>query len=815
MMYVIPYAYTLVGRNYPLVTDLSTYWFGLFSSRSSYYWTQVSLSSYSGNSGLTFSWQDILLGAGQSSCVSAIFKSGVYVADQPRLLVHSGSFPASVLISSSQMVSGYVNAGNSSWLHNILMVIDNDFCGMQRMASGVVANSLFVFNIEFSTLSISIGSHVFSFYAVDDAGCVSQPGQFTLTIRSPTRSASPPPSATPVPTISIAYTLNPSYFNVYGVAGSTNIQTARQGRYYTRMRILSSLSDVPGTYNGVNFVTGITRLSGNALVLAFRITNHNSSAQVFDFECDADVDFDGNDDAPLASIYDNRGFLMYSSQRVFSILTRDYPIVRDVSTYWFGSDNNRSSHYWTQVSAASWTSGDSACSFSWQNILISPGRSITLSVIMKFGGYLPTGPILTMSNSMIPDQVGMDELVAITGSVSDSNSDVNISIFLVINDDCFELKNIQSSLSPGSFVFPMSIGSLSVPEGFYGLSFYAVDSIGCVSPGVHFNVTITRPTATMSPFRTATVARSTVAFSCSSTFFASAGPRPTNMIPRSSVPTASISLRRSQPFVRSAGFAAHESVVVFPSIEIEPSGDLCFSADFTASLMHGQTFAGRVEPSGDLCFSAGFTASLTHGQTFAGRVMSSTTIVRSNFVSHSESFSSLQTLSLSAVSSPSLHFSLSPGPSTLPYILISMNLRQSSQFSATESQQLWSANGTPQEQGSVPADHPGGRAGEGSSGFPLPIVAGVGGGVVVLAAVSWTVYRIRKGHGPSVQVDEDERQDEDKGQPEIELDDALDETITTGAGLETYMADDFTVSSKSRTNLGSDIFGVSDGDIDD
>jgi hypothetical protein len=122
---------------------------------------------------------------------------------------------------------------------------------------------------------------------------------------------------------------------------------------------------------------------------------------------------------------------------------------------------------------------------------------------------------------------------------------------------------------------------------------------------------------------------------------------------------------------------------------------------------------------------------------------------------------------------------------------------------------------TRKEQRSAPLDHPDNAAGKESSDFPIPIVAGVGGGVVVLAVVSWAVYRIHKGHGPGVQSDTDEERSGQMDQLETVVDNSSDDTVATGAGLDTYLAHDYIVSSASRTPLGNDIFGVSDDDFND
>jgi hypothetical protein len=189
------------------------------------------------------------------------------------------------------------------------------------------------------------------------------------------------------------------------------------------------------TLLGVTISTHWNFLSENAVLIAFKLMNSNLLSQMVDVGVDSDIYFDGNDGASVESLSNDMGFVMYSSINSFTIIGRSYPLVRDLTTYWFGSQGSRSSYYWTQISSTSISGVDSGMTFSWQQILIPSNGSVTVSVIMRSGNFDPMSPILNMTNTIIPSQIPLTGSFSIHCSVSDSHSSVLVNLIMVINDD--------------------------------------------------------------------------------------------------------------------------------------------------------------------------------------------------------------------------------------------------------------------------------------------------------------------------------------------------------------------------------------------
>jgi hypothetical protein len=154
------------------------------------------------------------------------------------------------------------------------------------------------------------------------------------------------------------------------------------------------LGTQPTTVSGVTIVSNFTFLSDNALLVGFRLENSNSSNTSADVAVYSDIYFDGDDNAPVAGLPDEQGFVIYSSSNAFGVICRSYPLVRNVSAYNFAAFTNFDR--WAQTSASSLSMVDSAMAFSWQNITIPSGGAVTLSAIMRSGNFDTQLPVLTI-----------------------------------------------------------------------------------------------------------------------------------------------------------------------------------------------------------------------------------------------------------------------------------------------------------------------------------------------------------------------------------------------------------------------------------
>jgi hypothetical protein len=150
--------------------------------------------------------------------------------------------------------------------------------------------------------------------------------------------------------------------------------------------------------------------------------------------------------------------------------------------------------------------------FSWQNIEVPVNGRRVVSAIFKSGVFVAQSPVLSMDQTIFPSSISCIEAVSLHGSVTDRNPSVTLNISLVIDDDVTTFTPVLPGLIPGSFHFRLDLRTIRWTVGPHRFSFYAVDSIGCVSQPVDFDTFVLVPTPTRS------IIRSTVRFTSSRIF---------------------------------------------------------------------------------------------------------------------------------------------------------------------------------------------------------------------------------------------------------------------------------------------------------
>jgi hypothetical protein len=173
------------------------------------------------------------------------------------------------------------------------------------------------------------------------------------------------------------------------------------------MRIDGSSSSSPKglaplSFGGVTLNTSLVRLAGCAWLVRFGLTNGAQSTKVVDLECDAGLTYVASYD------FDRVGFTWANGEVNYTCLCRSCALVRDVSTYWIGSEANLSNNYWTQSFIESYTvQSDLGGAFSWQGLSIAPADSTTVGVVFQSGVFRGK-PVLPLfeSNGIILDGSG-------------------------------------------------------------------------------------------------------------------------------------------------------------------------------------------------------------------------------------------------------------------------------------------------------------------------------------------------------------------------------------------------------------------------
>jgi hypothetical protein len=285
----------------------------------------------------------------------------------------------------------------------------------------------------------------------------------------------------------------------FGQNGTISTTFANSG-YSTLVRVGSSsvtlLNLQSKSCSGVLISTHLTQLSANAVLIAFKFVNSNSTSQTVNLSVSSNVSLDNNGDAPFETV-EGKGFATWSGLYNFTIICMNYSLVSSVTTYWYGRFANLNSSYWIRAPNSSYSGGDSAMAFSWQGISISQGGSKTVAVIMKSGVFDGDSPVLIMDRDTIPARCLLDEVLYVNGSVTNANG--SVTVIVVINGDCSQIYWLDLVWEPGSlFNATISPGDYGLSNGIVQLTFYAVDNSGRVSSGVNFS-TIIMPYRSRSP----------------------------------------------------------------------------------------------------------------------------------------------------------------------------------------------------------------------------------------------------------------------------------------------------------------------------
>jgi hypothetical protein len=233
------------------------------------------------------------------------------------------------------------------------------------------------------------------------------------------------------------------------------------------------------------------RLSQFTFLLVFKLKNANVSPVTCDVAVFADTFVGENNTHHIASLPGGDGIYWGGMSEHFhlqlSVIGRHYPLVSNLTAFWFGPFRDIPSNWWNQTSATMFSGIDVGMSFSWQSISV-PGSNFTCrSVMFQSGHHYVNQPLLT-------DLVASSESVPAPGSfsvrfsVSDPVPGSNISIYLVVDQDIAGITVVEANAKAGSN--NISIDSSAFPPGKRFLWFYAVNELGFVSNPVDLRVLV-------------------------------------------------------------------------------------------------------------------------------------------------------------------------------------------------------------------------------------------------------------------------------------------------------------------------------------
>jgi hypothetical protein len=249
-----------------------------------------------------------------------------------------------------------------------------------------------------------------------------------------------------------------------------------------RMQISDILSDnhtglTPFAFENVTVQVSPVQLAFCAWIIRFELTNHAQCMRVVDLECHGELSVHESFD------FDRIGFTWRNSMIYFTCLCRSCPLVRNVSTYWIGSKGDLADNCWDQSVIDSYSIYDDlGAAWSWQNLSIPSGGSMTVGVVFQTG-VCRDKPELVLYNTS-------DDVNSFSGNGTIRNvaNEASCTLYVVINDDLSQLFLVMPDLV-ASFSINFSLSDKIVASGPRSprlqLLFCAVDQTnGRISEGV-------------------------------------------------------------------------------------------------------------------------------------------------------------------------------------------------------------------------------------------------------------------------------------------------------------------------------------------
>jgi hypothetical protein len=491
-----------LSQNHPFVTEASTYWFGHYGdSISTNVWSNVDSDSYYGDVAVAISWQNREIQAGGTDCISMVVRWGPDPV-APVLTLPSNPYVSALTLDSEIALSGTVtgSSGKNFWLY----AVPNDnlwdlreVVEMRPIGSGVNLA------VTVGQLGMTGGSEKIDFYAIDDAGGISNAISYLFTINAPTPtpsfSALPPETPSDSPTV--ASTRSPLYaraemvsyvypeYSLLMLAGQVSdatvpIFSSHELRFVTESDT-SHLSFTPRTMD-----------LGALAIVGFEIVNSGDDDAIYSVGVNAELAVDGVEHSPCYQTEQENGFYAEGSNRLIYFICKNYQLVENADTYWFGPYSLRSQNQWSQTSSSSFSGGYSAMTISWRDRVVEAHRTAWVSFAARWGPE-PAAPVLDLQFTL-PEFFALDTEIRITGSLIGSSGGL-FSLYVTVDGDISHLLPIISvQLTTLAIDLIFTPPELGLAAGLHTLDFIAIDNQGGISNFVSVEVTVNAPTPTES-----------------------------------------------------------------------------------------------------------------------------------------------------------------------------------------------------------------------------------------------------------------------------------------------------------------------------
>jgi hypothetical protein len=269
----------------------------------------------------------------------------------------------------------------------------------------------------------------------------------------------------------------------FDVNWSQDIMTS-WGGYGTVLKVGTDVGYAKGggslSVDGVTLQTTLVQLTPLTILVAVKLENAKEVAASCAVAIFCDTEVDQSHDPPVYAMPAGQGLFWGDDAYVLVVIGRDYPLVNNVSSYWFGNVRDIEMNYWTQTDVPAFSGEDSAMTFSWQGIDLRAFGGAARSVILRSGLLAIGHPALTTDGTIIPDWIDWNQSIAVHCTVTDA--DILASIWMVVDADASAIELMAENLTTGSTVdLQMDLTKYRFSPGSHTMTFHAIDGRGLVS----------------------------------------------------------------------------------------------------------------------------------------------------------------------------------------------------------------------------------------------------------------------------------------------------------------------------------------------
>jgi hypothetical protein len=529
-------------RNWPFVTNATTYWYGPSRLQPVSHWVMEENMSYTGttDSHISLSWQDQVIAAGETKWLSFVVTWG-FGSRPPSLEASDAKVPNPVHFSDYFTLTGKITDEDSE-TGSLVAVFDGNLSTMFVVADNISCNSPFSVEMRLEDANIREGEHSIDLYAFDETGDISTNAvRITVTCIAPTLAAtwtpsdSPTESASPFPTDTMTYpetktptespTPSPSPYVDIDMSVSSDVdsktnfrlQGIRRSNPGARIDISARGFDsswhVSNVEAGGNSSSGIfSRLSsvealglqlatnfdasGSTAVVQFVVTNPLPESRNVSIVLSTSILLGENRHVQIRIENDAGSFRIVNDLTHFQVFARNYPLVVDVDSYWFGPASQLATSAVPQVPAdATYNADDAALALSWVNRIVPPRTRIVLSALMSWGEVSNPPKASIPDEELPPDnkEMAWDTNVSIAGKIDVSTTPAieEIVVYLVVDGEIVQEFRPDAN---GGFTISFSPAALRLTGGSHVFQIYAVDAGGSIAPLASFSNVVLAPT---------------------------------------------------------------------------------------------------------------------------------------------------------------------------------------------------------------------------------------------------------------------------------------------------------------------------------